>query len=112
MLEMSGQCAIDYVGRARENKILIGGHTSQCFTPGWKDRSFPHNRKLGWNVPGGPRVNNLLGNAGDMGSVPGLGRFHMLRATKLMCSTTEPNSALQPVLQEKRHSEKRMRHSK
>ena len=28
-------------------------------------------------VPGGPEVKNLPANAGDMGSIPGLGRFHM-----------------------------------
>ena len=32
-----------------------------------------------WNLglPGGPVVGNLLANAGDRGSVPGWGRFHM-----------------------------------
>ena len=28
------------------------------------------------DVPGGPVVKNLLGNAGDMGLIPGLERFH------------------------------------
>ena len=28
---------------------------------------------------------NLPANAGDRGSIPGLGRFHILQATKLMC---------------------------
>ena len=31
------------------------------------------------DFPGGPVVKNLPANAGDMGSVPGLGRFHMPR---------------------------------
>ena len=31
---------------------------------------------------GGPGVKNLPANAGDMVSFPGLGRFHMLQATK------------------------------
>ena len=30
-----------------------------------------------WGFPGGPVVKNLLANAGDMGSIPGPGRFHM-----------------------------------
>ena len=30
------------------------------------------------DFPGGPVVNNLPANAGDMGSIPDLGRFHML----------------------------------
>ena len=29
------------------------------------------------DFPGGPAVKNLPANAGDMGSIPGLGRFHM-----------------------------------
>ena len=29
------------------------------------------------DIPGGPVVKNLPANAGDMGSVPDLGRFHM-----------------------------------
>ena len=33
-------------------------------------------RKKGF--PGGPVVKNLPANAGDTGSIPGLGRFHML----------------------------------
>ena len=30
------------------------------------------------DFPGGPVVKNLPANAGDMGSIPGLGRLHML----------------------------------
>ena len=29
------------------------------------------------NFPGGPVVKNLPANAGEMGSIPSLGRFHM-----------------------------------
>ena len=32
-----------------------------------------------WDFPGSPVVKNLPANAGDMGLIPGLGRFHMLR---------------------------------
>ena len=31
------------------------------------------------DFPDGPVVENLPANAGDTGSIPGLGRFHMLR---------------------------------
>ena len=31
-----------------------------------------------WYFPGGTVVKNLSANAGDMGSIPALGRFHML----------------------------------
>ena len=34
-------------------------------------------RVLPEDFPGGPVVKNLPVNAGDMSSVPGLGRFHM-----------------------------------
>ena len=32
-----------------------------------------------WDFPGGTVVKNPPANAGDMGSSPGLGRFHMLQ---------------------------------
>ena len=38
---------------------------------------------------GGPIKGNLPASAGDRGSIPGTGRFHMLQATKTMCQTTE-----------------------
>ena len=33
-----------------------------------------------WGFPGGAVVENLPANAGDMGSIPGLGRSHMPRS--------------------------------
>ena len=30
-----------------------------------------------WDFPGGPVVENLPASAGDVGSVPGVGRFQM-----------------------------------
>ena len=36
---------------------------------------------LTWDFPGGAVVKNLPANAGDMGSSPGLGRFHMPRSS-------------------------------
>ena len=32
------------------------------------------------DFPGGPGVGNASANAGDMGLIPGPGRFHMLRS--------------------------------
>ena len=32
-----------------------------------------------WDFPGGPVVKNPPANAGDVGSISGQGRFHMLR---------------------------------
>jgi len=34
------------------------------------------------DFPGGPVVKNLAANAGNTGSISGLGRFHMPQATK------------------------------
>ena len=34
-----------------------------------------------WDFPGGAVVKNLPANAGDTGSIPGLGRSHMLQST-------------------------------
>ena len=55
------------------------------------------------DFPGGPVVKNPPANAEDMGSIPGLGRFHMLHADQLSPSTsiTEP-ACLEPVLGHKR----------
>ena len=36
--------------------------------------------RSGWGFPGGAVVENLLANAGDTGSSPGLGRSHMPRS--------------------------------
>ena len=37
------------------------------------------------DFPGGPVVKNPPANAGDMGLIPGLGRSHVLGATKPVC---------------------------
>ena len=34
------------------------------------------------DFPGGPLIKNPPANTGDMGSIPGLGRYHIHRATK------------------------------
>ena len=34
-------------------------------------------KSIRWDFPGGPVVKNPLANAGDSGSIPGSGRFHM-----------------------------------
>ena len=36
-------------------------------------------KKKGQDFPGSAEDGNPLDNAGDMGSIPGLGRFHMLQ---------------------------------
>ena len=38
--------------------------------------------KKPWDFPGGPEVKNPPCNAGDMGLIPGPGRFHMMQSNK------------------------------
>ena len=45
------------------------------------------------DFPGGPVLGNLLANAGDTGSIPGLGRFHM-KSESESCSVI--SNSLQP----------------
>ena len=39
-------------------------------------------KRLSKDFPGDPVVKNLPANAGDMGSIPGLGRFHVPRGNQ------------------------------
>ena len=47
-------------------------YKKNCYRSTLKDR---------WDFPGGSVVENLPCNTGDVGSIPGLGRFHMLHPT-------------------------------
>ena len=42
-------------------------------------------KNTGQDFPGVPGVRSLPVNAGDMGSIPGPGRFHSCGATKPVC---------------------------
>lgn len=42
-----------------------------------------------WHFPGGPVVQNLLANAGDVGSVPGLGSPRAWGQPKPLATATE-----------------------
>ena len=44
-------------------------------------------RRVSLDFTGGPVVKNLPDNAGDMSSVPGLGRFHMPTGQLSSCTT-------------------------
>ena len=48
---------------------------SQTFTPGCQSAE---GKDIGVDFPGGPAVKEPPANAGDAGSIPGLGRSHML----------------------------------
>ena len=60
------------------------------------------NQRVG-GFPGGLVVKNLPVNELDMSSIPGLGRFHMLQATKPMCHNYQSPGILEPVLRNKRN---------
>ena len=78
------------------------------------------------DFPGDPVVKNSPANAGDMGSIPGLGRFHMPEGNEAHgLQLLSPSSwvcelqllkplCLEPMLCNKRshHNEKSMRHNK
>ena len=56
-----------------------------------------------WDFPGGPVVKNLPASAGDMGSIPGLGRPHMPRSNSAhapqllsLCSRVHEPQLLSP----------------
>ena len=42
--------------------------------------AMPQSKEGKWDFPGGPVVKNSPANAGDTGSIPDLGRFHMSQA--------------------------------
>ena len=45
-------------------------------------------RESSWDFPGGTVVKNLPANAGDMGSIPGPGRFPDATEQLSLCATT------------------------
>ena len=68
-------------------------------------------RTVWWDLPGGTGDNNLSANAGDTGSIPGQGRFHMpcsneARAPQLPKPLAPTACAPQ---REKHHSEESLR---
>jgi len=57
---------------------MIGRHDCLC------EKSY-----FGWGFPGGPVVNNPPASAGDMGSVPSLGRSHVPWSNQAHAPTPE-----------------------
>ena len=58
-------------------------------------------------------VKNLLANAGDMGLIPGLGRFHVLRDNEACTPPLLKAACLEPVLCNKgSHSNEKPEHLK
>ena len=53
------------------------------------------------NFPGSPVVENLPANAGEMGSIPGPGRSHMLQDLSSCATTAEPAPGAHDLQQEK-----------
>ena len=56
------------------NTWVEGDETLWILWVEWEIKLPPHFKKASGGLPGGSRVKNLHANAGDAGSVPGLGR--------------------------------------
>ena len=63
---------------------------SQTFTPGCQSAE---GKETGADFPGGPVVKEPPANAGDVGSIPGLGRSHMLCGNEGRGPLLSPRSA-------------------
>jgi len=59
-------------------------------------------KNIRWDVPSGTVGKNPPANAGNMGLIPGLGRFHMPRSNEAPVSQLLKPSCLEPVLHNKR----------
>ena len=62
------------------------------------------------DFPGGPMVKDPHANAGDTGSIPGPGRFHMLRGDKTHAPHLLSLGALEPMLCYKSHDNEKPEH--
>ena len=68
--------------------LCLAPCTALSLTHDWALISLPQNVRE--DFPGGPVVKNPPAKAGDMGSIPGLGRFHMLQGNSaLVTQATE-----------------------
>ena len=68
--------------------LCLAPCTALSLTDDWALISLPQNVRE--DFPGGPVVKNPPTKAGDMGSIPGLGRFHMLQGNSaLVTQATE-----------------------
>ena len=67
------------------------------------ERTWQTERRKDGDFPGGPVVRSPPANAGDLGSIPGPGRFYLLRGN-YACATAPEPARLEPVLcNERRH---------
>ena len=67
--------AIKINGKLTNSRSLAGKFVSACDGFDMVDELHKDSQNEGF--PGGPVVKNLSANAGNMGSIPGLGRSHM-----------------------------------
>ena len=61
------------------NDICVSCVAGEFSTAGSLEKRITHTnakKQYFWNFTGGPVVKNLPANAGDMGSIPGQGRFY------------------------------------
>ena len=61
--------------------------------------------------PGSPVIENLPANAGFMGSIPGLGRFHMAQSNQAQAPRLLEFEHLEPMLCKKREPAQQWRPS-
>ena len=71
----------DLTGTTHRMQVLRSNSNLPSYKWTWQDHLL---NILMVDFPGGPVVKNPTVNAGDTGSIPRLGRFHMPRATKHM----------------------------
>ena len=73
----------------------------------WQFLTKVRNYEKTWGFPGGTKVKNLLANAGNTGSIPGLGRFHMPWGNKshapLLLMATHSRATHPQILKPKGH---------
>ena len=74
-----------------EGAGLIPAQEDKPLRPKAKERStlitnlILYKKRSTSNFPGGAAAEKPPANAGDMGSIPGLGRFHMAQSIKPLC---------------------------
>ena len=70
---------MEIMEKRKLSRLCEGRTVSNFFTSGSQaPKVVPQNYLFKRDFPGGTVVKNPPANAGDMGSIPGLGRSHML----------------------------------
>ena len=73
------------------------GRPAQSRGTGGDATTQPQDRAMFWDFPAGPVGEESAASAGDMGSIPGPGRSHLLQSNKACVSHSFRVRALKPV---------------